>query len=291
MEPTTIFIIGVVAAAILAAAGIFAVAARRGPSAGPMTGRLDRRAVRSDKAARQIRAESGGVATIVETDTDSATTEDGTDVEGPIVAEPLIEKRQVTAAELGVTRRQFFNRASLALFGGAFLGGLGLAILAFLWPKLKGGFGSKIVAGPVGDLRRQILNSDGSVSPLFLAAAQSWIVPFNEGEATGSSFEGLPVFAGGEGGEPALMALWQRCVHLGCRVPSCESSQGFECPCHGSKYNLHGEYEDGPAPRNMDRFNVEVDDSGNLVIDTGSVQETSRAKKKTVDYPQGPSCL
>ena len=53
------------------------------------------------------------------------------------------------------------------------------------------------------------------------------------------------------------MALWQRCVHLGCRVPSACSSQGFECPCHGSKYNFHGEYEDGPAPRNMDRFAVE----------------------------------
>ena len=107
----------------------------------------------------------------------------------------------------------------------------------------------------------------------------------------GSSFEGLPVVAGAGGGEPGLMALWQRCVHLGCRVPSCVPSQGFECPCHGSRYNFHGEYEAGPAPRNMDRFAVEADDSGNLIVQTGQVIETSRASNKTIRYPQGPSCV
>jgi cytochrome b6-f complex iron-sulfur subunit len=75
------------------------------------------------------------------------------------------------------------------------------------------------------------------------------------------------------------MALWQRCVHLGCRVPQCQASQGFECPCHGSKYNYHGEYEDGPAPRNLDRFVVEIDETGQFIIDTGT------------EYPQGPSCI
>jgi len=87
------------------------------------------------------------------------------------------------------------------------------------------------------------------------------------------------------------MALYQKCVHLGCRVPWCDSSQGFECPCHGSKYNAHGEYVGGPAPRNLDRFQVTVDDLGNLVVDTGSIVETPRAPATTVDYPQGPACL
>jgi cytochrome b6-f complex iron-sulfur subunit len=87
------------------------------------------------------------------------------------------------------------------------------------------------------------------------------------------------------------MALWQRCVHLGCRVPTCPSSQGFECPCHSSKYNYHGEYEDGPAPRNLDRFVVSVDEAGNFIVDTGQVIQTSRARVKSTEYPQGPSCL
>jgi cytochrome b6-f complex iron-sulfur subunit len=109
----------------------------------------------------------------------------------------------------------------------------------------------------------------------------------------GSSFEDVsaPVVAGGEGDGIGLTALWQRCVHLGCRVPSCESSQGFECPCHGSKYNRHGEYEAGPAPRNLDRFAVAVNAAGELIVDTGEIVETSRSKNKTVQYPQGPFCV
>ncbi|MDP8959400.1 MAG: Rieske 2Fe-2S domain-containing protein, partial [Actinomycetota bacterium] len=71
----------------------------------------------------------------------------------------------------------------------------------------------------------------------------------------------------------------------------CDSSQGFECPCHGSKYNLHGEYEAGPAPRNLDRFVVEVDEANHLIIRTGSLVETPRAQNKTVPYPQGPACV
>jgi cytochrome b6-f complex iron-sulfur subunit len=87
------------------------------------------------------------------------------------------------------------------------------------------------------------------------------------------------------------MALYQRCVHLGCRVPWCQTSQGFECPCHGSKYNGIGEYFGGPAPRNLDRFVVEVSDSGVLTIKTGSIVETPRAIDKSVEYPQGVACI
>ena len=192
---------------------------------------------------------------------------------------------------MGVTRRKFLNRAALGLFGGGFLGSLGIQMLAFMWPKLRGGFGSKINAGNLDALRVQVVPGDGTVHPLFVPEAQAWLVPMEEALLPGSSFEGLPVVAGTEGGNSGLMALWQKCVHLGCRVPECESSQGFECPCHGSKYNYHGEYDSGPAPRNLDRFALEVDGSGNLVIDTGSVLETPRATVKTIAYPQGPSCL
>ena len=295
MSATSIFILGIVGAAVLAAAGIFTVAVRRGSSAGPVTGTFDRRAARKDRQRVAAAATGGGVATIAEPETDTAVEADAAppeEIDDSVGVTPLVQKRQISAAEYGVTRRQFFNRAIIGLFGGVFLGSLGLGILAFLWPKLKGGFGSKIVAGSVADLRNQIINSDGTLSPLFFPAAQSWLVPIDDASIPGSSFEGLSVAAGGGAGEPSLMALWQRCVHLGCRVPSCESSQGFECPCHGSKYNFHGEYQDGPAPRNMDRFVLEIDDAtGDLVIDTGQVIQTPRSKVITIPYPQGPTCL
>ena len=297
MDATTLFVIFVVSAVVLLALGVFAVAYRKSPtpagSPEAITGTLDKRAVKADQAAgRDVQIGAATAVAVAEPDV----VEDEAEVEEEEPDEtayetPLVDKQQVTAEEYGVTRRKFFNRAILGLFGIAFLGGLTLACLAFFWPKLKGGFGTPIPVGDFNELFTEVVNPDGTISPVFVAAAQSWIVPFPPGEQEGSSFEGMPVVATGQAGEVGLSALWQRCVHLGCRVPSCESSQGFECPCHGSKYNFHGEYEDGPAPRNLDRFGVEVNDQNQLVVLTGAVFETPRAKNKTISYPQGPSCL
>ncbi len=198
--------------------------------------------------------------------------------------DPLDDRQEVDADTMGVTRRRFLNRGVLGVFG-LFLVPFGIASLAFRWPRLKsGGFGSKVNVGKIEDLRIAAQTADGRAQPVFVSAAQAYVVPV-QGSLDDSSFDGLPVVAGG------MMAIWQRCVHLGCRVPECESSQGFECPCHGSKYNFHGEYEDGPAPRNLDRFVVALNDDNELIIDTGTVIETARSSVKTVEYPQGPSCI
>ncbi len=292
MSATTIFVIAIIAAAVLVAAGVIAVAARRGADAGPVTGRLDRRALRKDAEARAARAETEtAVATLVDEDTE----EGGHAAEEPEpLPDPLAEREELTPEEMGITRRRFLNRSLLALFGGVFLGGQAIAFLAFLWPKLKGGFGGRVNVGSLADLREAILGD--VITPSFKASAQAWIVPFDPADLQGSSFDpestgGVSVVAGGGGGEVGLMALWQKCVHLGCRVPECLSSQGFECPCHGSKYNFHGEYFAGPAPRNMDRFAVELNDAGDLIVDTGTVVQTARATEFTIPYPQGPQCV
>jgi cytochrome b6-f complex iron-sulfur subunit len=189
---------------------------------------------------------------------------------------------EVPPEEAGITRRQFNNRALSATFG-SFLALMGIDMLAFMWPKITGGFGSDVDAGAINDIKAQLFASDGSVVPLFLPEARAYIVPIDE-SALSAQFKDRSVTAAG------LTALWQRCVHLGCRVPWCAPSQGFECPCHGSKYDYIGEYFAGPAPRNLDRFVVEVRDD-HLIIKTGSIVETPRAPRRSVPYPQGPSCI
>ena len=92
--------------------------------------------------------------------------------------------------------------------------------------------------------------------------------------------------------EAGVIALYQKCPHLGCRVPSCATSQWFECPCHGSQYNQVGEKRGGPAPRGMDRFAMEVTPDGFLLVDTGSVIPGPPIGVNTTGQEsEGPHCL
>jgi cytochrome b6-f complex iron-sulfur subunit len=288
MTGALLFAFILIGVTLAAAAAIVAIASRRSDSDGPMTSaELDRRAAKADRDRRKAQAAAAASSQASDGDTDSSV--------AVLVAAPAEfttdpPKVEVTATDYGITRRKFFNRALAAVFG-LFMVQFALAGLAFFWPKLKGGFGTPIKVGSVSALKAEVFDG-ATIIPKFMPAAQSWIVPFEMSKLEDSSFIDTPfVVAGGEDDGVGLMALWQRCVHLGCRVPSCISSQGFECPCHGSKYNAHGEYDSGPAPRNLDRFAVSVDATGELVVDTGTIVQTARAKVKTILYPQGPFCV
>jgi Rieske Fe-S protein len=87
-----------------------------------------------------------------------------------------------------------------------------------------------------------------------------------------------------------IVALSEVCPHLGCRVPFCSSSGWFECPCHGSKFDRAGDYEEGPAPRGMDRYAVEIVD-GMVVVDTSKKLMGSDPGTRVIDEPaKGPHC-
>jgi len=88
-----------------------------------------------------------------------------------------------------------------------------------------------------------------------------------------------------------VTALWWRCPHLGCKVPWCESSGQFECPCHGSVFNRIGEYRRGPAPRGMDRYATTID-GDSIIVDTGAITDGNAPGAETIDEPTiGPECL
>jgi cytochrome b6-f complex iron-sulfur subunit len=177
-----------------------------------------------------------------------------------------------------VSRRDFFRGGILAGFS-IFLAQFGGATLAFLYPTLRGGFGSEITAGTVDEIRNAIQSTR---QPYYLGAGRFYLVSYDV-EPTPPDYEGV---AGG-----GLMALYQRCVHLGCRVPFCEQSQWFECPCHGSKYNRAGEYQSGPAPKGLDRFPV-ILKGGQVVVDTSTlVSGPPRGTDTLKQNPEGPFCV
>jgi cytochrome b6-f complex iron-sulfur subunit len=280
MSPDLLVPIGIAGVAVLAAIAAFLVAWRRSSGA-EWKRRVQRETLSADRSLPVDLAESPAV----DEPEPEPVAADAAPVGGgtAIAVEHAQRVVEVSPEEAGISRRMFFNRALGYIFLGGFGGTLALSILSFMWPKVTGGFGADVRAGKAEDLLAQTANVDGSVTPVFIPEARAYIVPAPS--KISAQFEGKGVTVDG------IFALYQRCVHLGCRVPWCQTSQGFECPCHGSKYNEVGEYFAGPAPRNLDRFVIDVDPTGELIIKTGTIIQTPRAIDKSVDYPKGVQCI
>ena len=192
----------------------------------------------------------------------------------------LPERREEAPAERRaprpVSRREFFRQSLLASVG-LFTAEFGAATLAFVWPNLRGGFGAQIDLGITPQAVKDQIQTDRQ--PFYYGAGRFYLTEYD-----GQNTEEY-------GASEGLVALYQKCVHLGCRVPFCEQSQWFECPCHGSKYNRAGEYRDGPAPRGLDRFPVTVE-GGIVKVDTGQRLEGPPRGQVTVQpNPDGPFCV
>ncbi len=52
-----------------------------------------------------------------------------------------------------------------------------------------------------------------------------------------------------------LRAVLSTCSHSGCEVKKRRTK--FECPCHGSEYDLQGQVLRGPAPDPLETFQVQ----------------------------------
>ena len=166
---------------------------------------------------------------------------------------------------IGELSRRAFMRRMLGVGAGIlaleFIGGT----IAFLWPQLRSGLGAKIPIGTLAEIvAKQASFANGW--PYAVAPARSFLinVPAAEELALGHDAS-VPNPTANQ-----LLALYRKCPHLGCQVPGlCDELKRFTCRCHGSTYNIIGEkLKQGPAQRGMDRFAVEVDANGVVVIDT-----------------------
>lgn len=203
----------------------------------------------------------------------------------------VVEYEPVDEEEIGVSRRQFLNRGILVAIGFG-LSGFGAAMLGFLWPlQGLGGFGGTVNIGKLPDILSAI---DAQQKPFYAAQARTYVVRYPKENATAlaaaKKIYKPAIYTDMSG--LGIVALYQRCVHLGCRVPFCPTSQWFECPCHGSKYSRVGEKKAGPAPRGLDRFYATQSPDGSIVVDTGNIYLGPPIGTNTTNQnAEGPLCV
>ena len=164
--------------------------------------------------------------------------------------------------------RRFWNRRTVFRWLG--WGTLGILLLqwlagfgSFFWPKKVGAFGGIISAGPVDSVQV------GDVKDF--QEAKFFLTRVPEG----------------------VLALWKKCPHLGCTVPwkpddpsmdTIEPKGRFNCPCHGSIYDRYGNIIQGPAPRPMDIFPIEIRD-GKIFVNTNPTQAQQRTSDTVHQTP------
>jgi len=166
-----------------------------------------------------------------------------------------------------VPQRRVVSRR-LFLLGGFWTGVSALVValagssLDFMWPRGVKGFGGPITVTP-----DRIPPAGGD--PIRIVEGRFWLVNLEAGKTPN-----------GEDTPGGVLALWQKCPHLGCTVPwrsdfEFQARKGwFRCPCHGSTYTREGGViVFGPAPRPLDVFPLKVQDDGSLIVQTGRAFE------------------
>ena len=144
-----------------------------------------------------------------------------------------------------ISRRRFLTYTWIGA-AAVVIGELIFGTLAFLWPRRRG----------------------PKVEAVFIAGK---VTDFRVGEVTPFRKERAFILRA-EGGFLAISGV---CTHLHCIVNWNEVLRKFECPCHGAKFNQQGEVLEGPPPRPLDLYKLQVV-AGNVVIDRTSPIERSK---------------
>ena len=118
----------------------------------------------------------------------------------------------------------------------------------------------------------------GAATAGFLAATFRFLVPnvlyepsrrfdigspaeFPSGSATFLPDRHLYVFNSADG----FFVVSSECTHLGCSVK--HTASGFECPCHGSRFDENGLVVQGPAPQPLAWYAVSLSPREQMTVD------------------------
>jgi cytochrome b6-f complex iron-sulfur subunit len=181
-------------------------------------------------------------------------------------------------AQQRLSRRRFLRRSMLAVWGLSTTAAVAGA-LYMMYPNLAGQFGSDLTVGTKNQFPAALPQkyAIGQAGVFYVEQAKTYIshlaphTPFLLSGTNLSDQLSYENFVKDSDGS-YWVALYQRCVHLGCTVPFRNDCVSFKCPCHGSHYNVDGEYLDGPAPRSLDRFAMYFSGE-NVVVATGTLNQ------------------
>ncbi len=151
-------------------------------------------------------------------------------------------------ADQGKTRRGFLALASAAALAAA-AGTTGLLSVLFMRPRVTYGPPAKLLVG----------RPDSYASGTVLEFPDSRLVV----RRTGNKFA----------------AISTECTHLGCIVAPTDT--GFDCPCHGSRFDSLGNVTGGPAPKPLPWFRVAVAPNGELEVDKRQVVDAGTTLEVT----------
>ncbi|HYR50168.1 MAG TPA: ubiquinol-cytochrome c reductase iron-sulfur subunit [Candidatus Eisenbacteria bacterium] len=148
------------------------------------------------------------------------------------------------AAPKRVTRRTFLGWWMAALLTSTVVTALA-PLLLYLWPappkSQKKGLLTISVPKPLSQL------ADGEA--LKFDAPSNPNSAFIMADGGGDNAAGELAFGGyavNNKGKIDVFAI--TCSHLGCSIALNEQARRFDCPCHGSRFNLDGTVLRGPAP-------------------------------------------
>ncbi|RME08822.1 MAG: hypothetical protein D6803_00215 [Anaerolineae bacterium] len=154
---------------------------------------------------------------------------------------------------VAINRREFLNLAWLASLGFIFVDVAGMTVL-FAMPRFKEGeFGGVFVVGSKDSL------PDVDAPPANYPKVKFWLSHTEEG----------------------VQALYKVCTHLGCLYNWNNQEGKFICPCHGSQFQKNGTYIQGPAPRSLDQFVIQI-----LDAETGEVLAETPPEGGPVPLPE-----
>ncbi len=140
-----------------------------------------------------------------------------------------------------VSRRTFLTWYMAGLMTATLVAGLA-PILVYIWPPPIAGEKLGDVTVTPGAPLTSLQNGD-AVS--FNAPQNSSFFELDGGGANsrgGRTYGGFAAMSGG-----MIRFLGITCSHLGCSVVFNKDGKRFDCPCHGSRYDLEGKVLRGPA--------------------------------------------